>query len=73
MDISLIKDLADLARAGYKPGDVKDLIESLKDTEPKDPEPKDPEPKEPKEPEPKDPEPKEVENAFEKLINKEGN
>ena len=26
----LLKDLADLARAGYKPSDVKDILENLK-------------------------------------------
>lgn len=26
----ILKDLADLARAGYKPSDVKDIVESLK-------------------------------------------
>jgi len=63
--------VVELAKAGYKPEDVKGLLELCKtdpgeSNEPKEPEPN--EPKEPKEPEPN--EPKEPEpNAFEKLVN----
>ena len=60
----LIKDLADLARAGYKPSDVKDILESLR-TDPdlkqeggNDLKEKAPEESKKKEPEKKDPEEK---------------
>lgn len=58
-------DIVDLARAGYSPKDVKELLE-LTETDPKTKET--PAPEIPKEPEkPKEPEL----DAFEKLVNKE--
>lgn len=61
--------VVELAKAGYKPEDVKGLLELCKtdplesnEPEPKEPEPKEPEPTEPKK---KEPEP----DAFEKLVN----
>ena len=61
--------VVELAKAGYKPEDVKGLLElcktdPLESNEPKEPtEPK--EPNEPTEPKKKEPEP----DAFEKLVN----
>lgn len=58
-------DIVDLARAGYSPKDVKELLE-LTETDPKTKET--PAPEIPKEPDkPKEPEL----DAFEKLVNKE--
>lgn len=58
-------DIVDLARAGYSPKDVKELLE-LTETDPKTKEL--PPPESPKEPDkPKEPEL----DAFEKLVNKE--
>ena len=54
MDVSLFKDLVDLARNGYKPSDVKELITMMKD--------------EKKEPEKKEPDKKELLDAFAKLV-----
>ena len=60
--------VVELAKAGYKPEDVKGLLELCKTDPDESKEPKEPEPKEPKEPEPN--ETKEPEsNAFEKLVN----
>ena len=65
MDVSLFKDLVDLARNGYKPSDVKELITMMKD-EKKEPEKKEPDEK--KEPEKKEPDKKELLDAFAKLV-----
>ena len=70
----IFADIVALAKAGYGPKDVKDLLElcetdpNVKAKEPK----KEPETEPKKEPEkdPEDPD-KEVKNAFEKLIEKE--
>lgn len=66
MDVSLFKDLVDLARSGYKPSDVKELLTMMKE----EPEKKEPEKEEPeqKEPEKKEPDQKEFLDAFEKLV-----
>ena len=66
MDVSLFKDLVDLARNGYKPSDVKELITMMKE----EPEKKEPEKEEPekKEPEKKEPDKKELLDAFAKLV-----
>lgn len=65
MDVSIIKDLVDLARNGYKPNDVKELIGLMKEV-------KEPEPAEPKKTEPAEPKKTEPTNvdAFEELIKK---
>ena len=65
--MDLFKDIVELAKAGYKPADVKELLSLMKETEPEKKEP------EKKEPEKKEPENKETQtqNAFEQLINKE--
>lgn len=62
-------DIIALAKAGYTPKDVKDLLE-LTETDPgvKEKEVEDPKP-DPKDPE--DPEDKKVKDAFEKLIENE--
>ena len=57
MGLSLIKDLVDLARNGYKPADVKELLTMMKE----EPEKKD-------DPDKKDPEKKELLDAFAKLV-----
>lgn len=58
-----ISDIIELAKLGYKPGDIKELLSM--ETDKKDPEPddkKDPEPEKDPEPDKKDPE-----DPFEKL------
>ena len=57
-----LTDIITLAKEGYKPSDIKELI-ALAKAEPKEPDPKEPNPKEPepKEPDPKEPDPKEPE------------
>lgn len=63
-------DIITLAKAGYSPKDIKELLE-LTETDPKTKETPVPDP-EKKEPEKKEPEKKEPElDAFEKLVNKE--
>ena len=59
-----IKDVVSLAKAGYKPADVKELIELSK--EPEEPAPKEKEPEEPapEEPAPKEKEPEEPEIDY---------
>ena len=65
--IEAFTGIVELAKAGYKPEDVKAIIEICKADPEESNEPKEPEPNEPKEPEPN--EPKEPEqNAFEKLV-----
>lgn len=62
MDMTILKDIVELAKAGYKPADVKELVTLMKEPEPaKDPEPA-------KEPETVK-EVKDAVDAFEKLIN----
>ena len=64
MDLSLVKDLVDLARNGYKPSDVKDLLTMMKEDPEKKEDPgkkEDPEKKE-------DPDKKELVDAFAKLV-----
>lgn len=70
MDLSLIKDLVDLARNGYKPADVKELLTMMKEEpEKKKPEKEEPEKKEPEKEEPeKDPDKKDLIDAFAKLV-----
>lgn len=60
-----ISDIIELAKLGYKPGDIKELLSM--ETDKKDPEPddkKDPEPDDKKDPEP---DKKDPEDPFEKL------
>lgn len=73
MDLSLIKDLVDLARNGYKPADVKELLTMMKEEPDKkdDPDPNnkkdDPDPNDNKDdPDKKDK--KELLDAFAKLV-----
>ena len=60
MDVSLFKDLVDLARNGYKPSDVKELLTMMKDEKQ--------EPDKKQEPEKKEPDKKELLDAFAKLV-----
>ena len=65
MDLkSIFTDLVDLAKAGYKPSDVKELLDMRRETK------TEPETKPEKEPEIKT-EPTKVIDAFEELIKKE--
>ena len=59
-----ISDMIELAKLGYKPGDIKELLSM--ETDKKDPEPDD---KKDPDPDKKDPEPdkKDPEDPFEKL------
>ena len=67
MDKSFWSDLITLAKAGYKPSDVKELL-ALGKEDPADPEQKDDEPKdEDKGSDPKDEDPKETKSVFQKL------
>lgn len=68
MDISIIKDLVDLARNGYKPADVKELIGLMKETQ--EPPKTEPPTTEPPTTEPTNTEPTKVVDAFEELIKK---
>ena len=69
MDLkSIFTDLVDLAKAGYKPSDVKELLDMMRETK-TEPE-TEPETKPEKEPETKT-EPTKVVDAFEELIKKE--
>jgi hypothetical protein len=52
-----IKDVVSLAKAGYKPADVKELIELSKEPEEKKPEQPAPEEKKPEQPAPEEKEP----------------
>lgn len=60
-----IQDIIDLAKAGYKPSDVKELFELADTADGKEKEPEAKKPEEPKQEEKKEPE--ETEDAFEKL------
>lgn len=62
MDVSLFKDLVDLARNGYKPSDVKELLTMMKEEPEKEPE------EEPEKAPEKEPEKKELLDAFAKLV-----
>lgn len=65
-----IKDLLTFAKAGWKPAEVKELLEAVQNTQDPEPEPEpEPEPKEP-EPEETDPEP-EPEPDYKKLYEQE--
>ena len=71
MDMTIFKDIVELAKAGYKPADVKELMTLMKQ-EPDKTEPT--EPKEPDKTEPDKTEPtKALVNAFEELIIREVN
>ena len=67
-----IADIIALAKQGYKPGDIKELIELAKTVPESEPEKKEPEKKEPekKEPEKKEPEKKEHEFDYAAEIEK---
>ena len=69
MDVSIIKDLVDLARNGYKPNDVKELIGLMKEAQ--EPPKTEPPKTEPPKTEPPKTEPTKVVNAFEELIKNE--
>ena len=69
MDKSFWSDLITLAKAGYKPSDVKELI-ALGKEDPADPDQKDDKPKDEdkdKGSDPKDEDPKETKSVFQKL------
>lgn len=69
MDVSLFKDLVDLARNGYKPADVKELITMMKEEPDKkeDPDKKE-EPDKKDDPDKKETDKKELLDAFAKLV-----
>ena len=67
MDLSILKDLAELARNGYKPSDVKELLTTMKEDSDKKEEPKKEEPKK-EEPKKEEPNKKELIDAFAKLV-----
>lgn len=67
MDVSLFKDLVDLARNGYKPSDVKELLTMMKE-EPEKKEPEKEEPDNKEDPGKKEPDKKELLDAFAKLV-----
>ena len=58
-----IADIIELAKLGWKPSDVKELLSMETDPKPEDPKPEDPKPEDPK---PEDPKEK-PEDPFEKL------
>lgn len=66
-----LKDIIDLAKAGYTPADIKELVSLTvpePEPEPTEPEPTEPEPTKPTEPEP---EPTEPEPDYKKLYEEE--
>jgi len=65
-----LSDIIALAKAGYKPSDIKELLTI---DEPKPDDKKDPEKKEEKKTEPGKNEPPEIEDPFTKLVNEENN
>jgi len=70
MDLSLIKDLVDLARNGYKPADVKELLTMMKEEPDKkdDPDKKEDPDKKDDPDKNTDPDKKELLDAFAKLV-----